>query len=449
MIKKNLAKVERLHLIKILIKASFSNVYSNFKQMKLRNSNRLLCLLFLAVLLNTCQSTGKKDLRLSSWVSSPSETELFKKTLEDFRAKKPDLAFKYEPIPGNYSEKLQLMLGTNTAPDLFFLKGMTAPSYMSFNILNPLDDKIAQTEDFDKEDFFPFALEAFQYEGKQYGLPKDFNPYVLFYNKKHFREAGIDSFPTNWQEFEAIARALTLDKNGDDKTDQYGFIVEPSVEMVMPFVYQNGGNFQNPDGSLGITDEPFLEALEFYYGLYKKGVATLPQDEGVPWNGDAFGREICSMAISGGWLMPFLKDNFPDLDYGIIPLPAGKQKGTVAFTTAYSMPKNTKYGEEAWQILNYLVGKEGMTNWTQTGIAMPTRRSVAEANGFYEHPVYKIFMESAEFARPFQVQYSERGFEEVVVAFQAIFFTDKSPRAAMEEIEDQIKKYRLVGQSKK
>ena len=34
-------------------------------------------------------------------------------------------------------------------------------------------------------------------------------------------------------------------------------------------------------------------------------------------------------------------------------------------------------------------------------------------------------MESATFARPFQVQYSERGFEEVVVAFQAIFFTGK------------------------
>ena len=52
-------------------------------------------------------------------------------------------------------------------------------------------------------------------------------------------------------------------------------------------------------------------------------------------------------------------------------------------------------------------------------------------------------MESAEFARPFQVQYSERGFEEVVVAFQAIFYTGKAPREAMEEIEAQIKKYRL------
>ena len=384
-------------------------------------------------------------MRLSSWVSSPSETELFKKTLADFREKQPELEFKYEPIPGNYSEKLQLMLGTNTAPDLFFLKGMTAPSYMSFGILNPLNDWMDQTPGFDKEDFYPFALEAFQRDGVQYGLPKDFNPYVLFYNKKLFREAGLDTIPTNWQELELIATQLTKDRNGDGKTDQFGFIVEPSVEMVMPFVYQNGGYFQNPDGSLGITDAPFIEALEFYYGLYQKGIATIAQDQGVAWNGDAFGREICAMAISGGWLMPFMKDNYPEIEYGIIPLPAGKQRATVAFTTAYSMPKASKHQTEAWQLMNYLVSKEGMSNWTNSGIAMPTRRSVAQANGFHQHPVYKVFMESAEFAKPFQVQYSERGFEEVVVAFQAIFFTGKAPRQAMEDIEAQIKKYRLVG----
>ncbi len=416
--------------------------------MSIKSKTWHLPLLFILIMTLGCSPPGKDTLRISSWVSSPSETALFKKTLEDFRTKYPEQEFKYEPIPGNYSEKLQLMLGTQTAPDLFFLKGMTAPSYMSFRILNPLDDLMEATPDFDKEDFYPFALEAFQYNGVQYGLPKDFNPYVLFYNKKLFREAGIDTIPETWQDLEEMATQLTRDTDGDGKSDQYGFIVEPSVEMVMPFVYQNGGDFQNPDGSLGITDESFIEALEFYYGLYKKGIATIAQDEGVSWNGDAFGREICAMAISGGWLIPFLKDNYPDLEYGIIPLPAGKQKATVAFTTAYSMPKSTNYEAEAWQLMNYLVGKEGMTNWTKSGVAMPTRKSVAEANGFHDHPVYGVFMESAEFARPFQVQYSERGFEEVVVAFQAIFFTDKEPRKAMEDIENQIKKYRLVGDKK-
>ena len=77
---------------------------------------------------------------------------------------------------------------------------------------------------------------------------------------------------------------------------------------------------------------------------------------------------------------------------------------------------------------------------------MPTRKECRSGEvDFHDHPVYKVFMESAEYARPFQVQYSERGFEEVVVAFQAIFYTDKEPRKAMEDIESQIEKYALVG----
>jgi len=408
------------------------------------NQSQIYLSFLLLVFLSACSHSNDNRMRLSSWVSSPSETEIFRGIIDDFQTTHPEVDFKFEPIPGNYSEKLQLMLGTHTAPDVFFLKGMTAPSYMSFEILNPLDDFISQTPDFDRGDFFPFSLEAFQYKGMQYGLPKDMNPYVLFINKKLFREAGVDTIPTNWENFVDICKTLTKDTDGDGKTDQYGFIVEPVVEMVMPFVYQNGGNFQNPDGSLGITDEPFVEALEFYHSLYTSGVATMAQDQGVAWNGDAFGREMCAMAMSGGWLMPFLASNYPDVEYEIIPLPAGKQRATVAFTTAYAMPKDSGFQEEAWDMMNYFVGKKGMKDWTKTGIAMPTRKSVAQENGFYEHPVYKVFMESAEFARPFQIEYSERGFEEIVVAFQAIFYTGKAPRDALNEIAEDIKKYKLV-----
>ena len=316
---------------------------------------------------------------------------------------------------------------------------------MSFGVLEPLDAYMAENAAFDKDDFFPFTLDAFQWDGKQYGLPKDFNPYVLFYNKKMFAEAGLDTVPTNWQELEEYARILTKDLDGDGETDQHGMIVEPVMEMVMPFVFQNGGYFQNPDGSVGIADQPFIEALEYYHGLYKKGVATIPTDVGVGWNGDAFGREKVAMAVSGGWLMPFMKDNYPDVDYGVAFLPAGKERATVAFTTSYSMAGDSKYKEDSWKLIDYMVGKEGMTKWTSQGLAMPSRRSVAIENGFYEHPVFKVFMESADFARPFQVEYSERGFEEVVVALQAIFYQGKDPKEAMENIKKRIEKYRLVG----
>ena len=400
----------------------------------------ILCLLLLQM---SCGGFKDDEMRLSSWVSSPQETDLFEQTLATFREQNPDIAFDFEPIPGNYSEKLQLMLGTNTAPDVFFLKGMLSPSYMSFGILKDMNPYIENDPSFDRNDFFPVLLDAFSKDGGQYGIPKDFSPYVLFYNKQMFAEAGIDSIPKTWAELEATAAALTKDLDGDGEKDQFGLVLEPVMEMIMPFVYQNGGYFQNPDGSLGITDEPFLEAVEFYHGLYSKGVATIPTDVGQGWNGDTFGRGKAAMALSGGWILPFLESNYPDLDWAIAPLPAGKQKATIAFTTAYAMPKNLKYEEDAWKLVSYLGGKEGMKQWTSQGLALPSRRSVAEENGFYEHPIFSVMMEAMDYARPFQVRYSERGFEEASVGVQAMFFTDKSPRQSMIDIADRIAKYKL------
>ncbi len=368
---------------------------------------------------------------------------MFETTLDSFRRAYPGVPFDFEPIPGNYSEKLQLMLGTNTGPDLFFMKGYLAPSYMNFEIIHPLNDFITADPNIDLDDFFPNLLQAFERDGKQYGLPKDFTPYVLFYNQAMFEEAGLPGPPQDWAELKEYARRLTLDKDGDGKADQFGLVLEPSTEMLMPFVYQNGGNFQNPDGSLGITDEPFIEALEFYHGLYKEGVATIPTDVGQGWNGDAFGRGMAAMCLSGGWLIPFLDGNYPDIDWKVAVLPKGKQRSTIAFTTAFAIPKNSSYQSDAWTMMNYLTGKEGMKIWTSQGLALPSRRSVAEVNGFYDHPVYGVLMESASYARTFQVEFSERGFEEVIVAMQAIFFTGKEPKQAMEDIKARIKKYGL------
>ena len=400
-----------------------------------------LVLLLLSLLL-ACADT-QDTMRVSSWVSSPEETHLFESTLDSFRLTHQEVQFDFEPIPGNYSEKLQLMLGTRTSPDLFFIKGYLAPSYMSFKILEPLDSYIEEKIDFELDDFFPSLIQSFQYEGVQYGLPKDFAPYVLFYNEEMFAAAGLDSLPTTWEELYKYAETLTLDLDHDGESDQYGLVIEPTTEMLMPFVFQNAGHFQKPDGTLGITDEPFVEALQFYHGLYTDGVATIPTDVGQGWNGDAFGRGIAAMCYSGGWLIPFLEHNYPDLKWKVAELPRGKEQATIAFTTAFAMPEASAFKDEAWAMMSYLTGKEGMRIWTSQGLALPSRKSVAKANGFYDHPVWGVFMESAAYARPFQIQFSERGFEEMVVAMQAIFYTGADPYTAMNDIKGRIERYKL------
>jgi multiple sugar transport system substrate-binding protein len=382
-------------------------------------------------------------MRFSSWQSSPTEERLVRESLDSFRNLNANIPFKYQPIPGNYSEKIQLMLGTGKAPDLFWLKGDTSLAYMSFDILYPLDSLLEATPDFDVDDFFPVFKDAFQYNGKYYGFGKDFNAYVLFYNTEMFKEAGITEPPKNWEELQAYAKKLTKDTDGDGKIDQYGFIVEPSIDMVMPFAFQNNAEILSANNEIKIGEPAFIEAVEFFTSLYKDKIATIPSDVGAGWNGDVFGRQQVAMAISGSWMIPYLKESYPNVAYNVAELPIGKTKGTVVFTNAYVMPKDTKHLKDAWALFSYLAGKEGMRLWTSSGIALPTRKSIAEANGFYQDSIYSVFLKSAEYAKLYQISMQERWFDESQATMQAIFYKDADPKEALPKLAKRLEKYKL------
>ena len=393
-------------------------------------------------ILAACSNTSD-TMRYTSWQSSPTEEKIIRETLQDFDAVHPEINYQFQPIPGNYPEKIQLMLGTGKAPDLFWLKGDTAPAYLNFEVLEPLDPFIENDASFDAEDIFPVFRNAFDYKGNSYGIGKDFNAYVLFYNQEMFEAAGLTHPPTTWDELYEFSKRLTKDTDGDGKTDQYGMVVEPSIDVVMPFAFQNNAELISEEGTIKIGNPEFIEAVHYFMSLYRDGVATNPADLGAGWMGDVFSRRQCAMVLSGGWLIPYLRDNAPDLKYGVAELPAGKKKATVAFTVAMVIPKQSKFKEEAWTLLSYLNGKEGMKTWTASGIAFPTRRSVAQENGFYDDPIYSVFMNSVDYATLYKINMKERWFDECQAAMQGIFYKEKDIEQTLKELAINLEKYKL------
>ena len=409
----------------------------------MKKTANIVLLLTLVMCLVQCKKKDDNQIRLSSWQSNPTEKHLLDSTLQQFSKVYPDTKVKFEVIPGNYSEKIQLMLGTHSAPQLFYIKDWLAPSYFQYDVLQPLNEFIDKDPSFDKNDFYPAFLNAFTKNGKIYGIPKDFGPFVLFYNEEMFKEAGLTHPPTNWKELEEYAKILTKDKDGDGKIDQYGFVVEPAIDKLMVYVYQNGGEFEDAHHNLQISNPAFVNAVKYYHGLYKKNYATIPSDVSMNSMEEVFGRKRCAMAISGGWFVPQLKDQFKDVKYKVAFLPKGKEMATIAFTVSYSMPRETTHKEEAWKLANYLTGKEGMKVWTSTGFAMPTRKSVAKELGYDTHPLYKYFLNSAQFARVFQVNYNERWYDIMQAGLQAIFYQNADIDQTLQKVEEDIKPLKL------
>jgi len=270
---------------------------------------------------------------------------------------------------------------------------LVAPDLMAAGQLMALDDMMAAAG-VSASDYFPGLISAFQYGGKTYGLPKDFSTLAMVYDKKALSDAGVANAPTTWDELKAAAKAIT------DKTGAPAINADPDIAREFAFHYAAGGKVFSDDGTKIEIDTPeAATALDFYYGLYRDKLSSTHQDVGAGWPGDALAKGLASIVFEGNWVFPFLKDNAPDLDFGIAELPAGPAgKATLAFTVSFSMFADTKVPDQAWRLLSYLTGPDGMAKWTSLGLAMPSRPDISQAWAD-QFPERQPFIAGGDYAR--------------------------------------------------
>jgi multiple sugar transport system substrate-binding protein len=116
-----------------------------------------------------------------------------------------------------------------------------------------------------------------------------------------------------------------------------------------------------------------------------------------------FGQGKAAMVLDGNWAIPYLQETFPRISFAIAPVPTiNGKKGTMAFTVAYVMNKQSTHKEEAWELISYLTGKEGMKAWASGGLILPTRKSVLAELGYPNNPLYAPFVAGADYATLWQ-----------------------------------------------
>ncbi|MEW6233216.1 MAG: ABC transporter substrate-binding protein [Chloroflexota bacterium] len=376
--------------------------------------------------------------RLSGWTASPEEENLLRASLYEFSQKYPDVVVKYEPITADYWPKMLTMVTAGTEPDIYYMDIFQFPFYASKEVLLPQDDLMAKTGT-KKEDFIPSLLNAFTWKGKVYGIPKDFNTLALFYNKKLFKDAGLKG-PTDdwtWTDLKAAAAKLT-----DKAKKVYGVGVPADPGRFPIFVFQNGGQVMNKDFTDTLLDSPeAIAAAEFYTGLRKEGSGAIPSDVGEGWQGTAFGKGSFAMVYEGGWMIPYLKAQFPNTEYGAVLPPAGpKSEGNLIFTVSYVISKKSKNPEAAWTVINYLTGPENQTTVLKSGFALPSRKALLNDPYFKDHPISATVFRGAEIGTPFMwgLKGSDVN-EQMGQGLERVYLKGQSPADAMKEAATKIR----------
>jgi len=304
--------------------------------------------------------------RLGCWGGNDAETKMLDDQIQAFQTKNPNIIIKKEVITGDYLQAIQSKIASKTAPDIYYLDVSLASKFMKEGIIDPIDDYIDKE---DMKDFFPNLLQGYQMNGKTYGIPKDYNPLVLYYNKDMLDKAGIKP-PTTWDELKTAAEKTT---SGNVK----GFCLENDPQRFGAFILQNGGKINDGDKPAFNTPEA-AQALDFYYSFAKNKTGATFKDMGTDWAGAAFAQKKTAMIMAGGWVIPYMTQNAPDVKYGMVPLPKGKQDGNLMFTVAYVLNKDSKHKKEAMEVSKFLTGKDGLKIVAESGLAIPSRKSMAD-----------------------------------------------------------------------
>ena len=287
------------------------------------------------------------------------------------------ITVQYEPVEGDYNAGLFNSLSAGTAGDIFYIPAETAPGILATGTVLPLNDVV------DTEPFIDSLLEPFTQDGQIYGIAKDFNTLAVFYNEDLFDEAGVE-YPNENDTWETFAEKLRgVNDLGDDVQ---GACFVADLARMAPFAFGEGWQTLSDEGTTNLQDEAFVSAFNWYTGLIQEGVTVLPSDLGQDWGGGCFGTGNTGVAIEGAWILGYLRDTAPNLQYGATFLPAGPsgEAGNYTYTVAYGINANSPNQEAAVTVLEALTSEAAQQWVLENGLAIPSREALGDNPYFQE-----------------------------------------------------------------
>lgn len=315
------------------------------------------------------EESGDKELKLVGWSTTPQEKEYVQSRIDLFEEENPGVTVNWEVLTNEYNETLQIQIASGKGPDVFYLDASWASMFIENNTLKPIDDYVDSSV---INSFYPSTLSAFRDDSNIYGLSKDMNTLVLYYDELAFEKYGME-VPTTWDELLSTAKEFANKGEYDA-----GLVLRTDFPRFYPFILQNGGSILDSQGNPNWTDPAVVEAFDFYFNqLIGSGAAKTNKD----FNGEnegALTTKKVPMMISGGWATAYLNENGTDIEWKMTKLPKGKTEHTVLFTVAYVMNKNANDPDLAAEFINFMTNEKSQRMVVDSGLAVPTRMAVAD-----------------------------------------------------------------------
>lgn len=328
----------------------------------------------------------------------------YKQCAADFEKKNPGTTIKISQSGWNdYWTAISTGFVSGTAPDVFTNHLSKYPEFAQNDQLVDLTPLI-QRDKVDPASYTAGLYDVWGRNGKQFGLPKDWDTIGMVVNMEMAKKAGVtlaDLQAMTWNpkdggSFEQILRKLTVDAAGNNATSPnfdkkkvavYGYQTPAGAPGMRGqtewshFAVSNGFKFQDkPWDSKFYYDDPKLaESISYLAGLPGKGLSAVFENAKTLGSDAMFVGKKVAIVPQGSWMITYFKDN-AKFENAWIPLPTGPTgtRATMFNGLADSIWSGSKVKADAWKWVKYLGSADCQSVVANTGVVFPAIKGQAE-----------------------------------------------------------------------
>ncbi|GAB2723656.1 ABC transporter substrate-binding protein [Paenibacillus thermoaerophilus] len=326
--------------------------------------------------------------------------------IEAFKKKYPHITV--EPVfQGAYTDlhkKLQAAVAAGDVPAVTNVEVSALPNFADSGVFADLTPWIKRDQ-VDLNDFSKGMLQAYAYNGKQYGFPLIVSTSVFVYNKTLLDELGVQP-PQTWDEIDAFNAKVTKKENG--KTIRYAFSVPGwDTWYYDPWLVNGGGSILTADGKKAAVDTPdSLRYIQNFQKWKNEGHMHIGYGKGASDNmRQMFLKGEIAMVQHTSAMLKMYREN-ANFEVGVSFLPGDKQRtsniggaGIVMMEGAKDLEK-----EAAWKFIEFMTSSERNIKWAESVGYLPTRKSAinsAEGSEYFKRwPQYKAVFDNFDSVTP-------------------------------------------------
>lgn len=331
------------------------------------------------------------------------EAEVVAQLIPGFERRNPGIRVDLQQLPWlSAHEKLLTAFAGESLPDVSPIGNTWIPEFVALGALDPLDDEIAATRNFDVADYFPGVWDSGVVDGKVHAVPWYVETRLPFYRTDLLAKAGVTRQPRSWDEWLTAMTAVKQEVG----PDRYAILLplnefEPLLSLAIQqpeSLLRDGGRYGN------FRSASFKRALGFYKRMFDLKLAPVVTNNQISNVWDEFGKGFYSYYISGPWNIAKFKERLPPAqqdDWMTMPLPGPDGPGaSLANGTSFVVFGQSQHKAAAWKLIAYLSTPQIQAKFHALTGDLPPRRSPWQTPALANDPYARAFREQLERAVP-------------------------------------------------